>query len=534
VTAGLKRLDASRAGGGATSVRRRVDCPIGAATDGARNQYTARSVPLLDGRAKCVTQASPPETCEVRLPPLRMMAHMTTRDPFASFRALALLALLAAACQSSPRSDGSPGSPAAPPTIESFTPSRSAVFVGEATELTAVFSGDSASIAGIGPVESGVAVATPALARATTFTLTVRRAQQQVEASVSIAASYRDRFRELAPSPVARRQHVAVALADGGALVMGGNTSEFINTPDTVSTHRFDPITETVSPGPELAFSAQAFFTAPARLDGGGFLLVGGGINSEGIAAQAFDATARRFERVGDTNLDHAEGATATALGDGSVLVAGGQLPALSTAERYDPTSRQWSLVGDMAVGRLGHTATRLADGRVLIVGGQVTCCAANGELFTRTAEIYDSLAGGFQATGSLATARVFHAATLLPDGRVLVTGGFVDASGATTPSAEIYDPSTGRFSAGGDMQVARDLHSAILLTDGRVLVLGGERASAETDVFDPATDRWSAGPTLQPAWAAFTATLLANGKVLVFGGEDAAGFPASTVMLFE
>ena len=448
-------------------------------------------------------------------------------------------ALLAAGCGATPGHGESPSAPL--PAIEAFTAASSAVLVGEATMLTAVFSGDSASIDGIGPVESGRAVTTPPLARTTTFELSVRRGQRHVEDRVTVTASYRDRFRALAPSPVARTQHVAMALADGGALVMGGNTSETLNVPDTDTTQRFDPLTETLSPGPPLAFTAQAISTTPVGLDGGGFLLVGGGINSKAttgtrpsVAVQAFDATARRFDRVGDLGAGHGAGPTATALGDGDggVLVAGGEIPALPTAERYDPVSGRWAQVGDLVVARRGHTATRLADGRVLIVGG-VTCCDANGEILTGAAEIRDPFLGGFRPTGSLATARAFHAATLLPDGRVLVTGGIVAGSSATS-SAEIFDPATGQFSPGGAMQVGRYLHSAILLTDGRVLVLGGERATAASDLFDPTEGRWTPGPTLEPAWAASTATLLANGKVLVFGGEDMQGFPVATVMVYE
>src|SRR5512135_3894196 len=127
---------------------------------------------------------------------LRRTSHMVPR-----YGALAFCWLLTAGCGDSPRSDDS-GSPAAPPVIESFASAASAVHVGEGTELTAVFSGDGASIDGIGPVESGVPVATPALARTTTFTLTVRRGSQQIEARLSIAATYRERFRELTPSPV--------------------------------------------------------------------------------------------------------------------------------------------------------------------------------------------------------------------------------------------------------------------------------------------------------------------------------------------
>ncbi len=425
--------------------------------------------------------------------------------------------------------------------IESFTSAAGAVHVGESTQLTAVFSGDSASIDGIGPVESGVPVATPALARTTTFTLTVRRGPQQVEARLSIAATYRDRFRQLAPAPVAYTQHVAMALADGGALVMGGNTSESPNVPDTDTSRRFDPVAETMLPGPQLAFSANAGFTMPVELDGGAFLLVGGGINSgtqlggvDGLrATQVFDATTGRFGRVGDLNFRHHMGGTATALGDGSVLVAGGDLPGISAAERYDPASARWATAGNMATARRGHTATRLADGRVLIAGG-VTSSDMTGEILVGTAEIYDPASGGFQPTGSMATTRAFHAATLLPDGRVLVTGGFVAVDGSTTESAEVYDPSTGHFSPAGAMQVSRMVHSAILLTDGRVLVLGGLQAAAVTDIFEPTADRWSPGPILEPAWGASTATLLRNGKVLVFGGEDASGFPVSTVMLYE
>ncbi len=446
--------------------------------------------------------------------------------------AIALCSLLVAGC-------GDSGSPSAPPLIESFTSAASAVHVGESTQLTAVFSGDGASIDGIGPVESGVPAATPALARTTTFTLTVRRGSQQVEARLSIAATYRDRFRQLTPSPVAYTRHVAMALADGGALVMGGNTSESPNTPDADTSHRFDPVTETVSPGPRLAFTAESDLTTPAALDDGGFLLVGPGINSalhldSGLrATQAFDATTGAFHRVGDLAFRHDAGGTATTLGDGSVLVAGGHVPAISTAERYDPASEQWAAAGDMATARRGHTATQLADGRVLIAGG-VICCDLAGEILTGKAEIYDPGTGVFQPTGSLVTARALHTATLLADGRVLVTGGFVAVDESTTASAEVYDPSTGSFSPAGAMQVGRVVHSAILLTDGRVLVLGGLQASSATDVFDPTTDLWQPGPTLEPAWGASTVTLLRNGRVLVFGGEDTSGFPVSTVNLYE
>jgi len=451
-------------------------------------------------------------------------------SPRRRIAAVAVSSLLAAACDASPGANSMAPAPAAP-AIESFVSAPDAVFVGEPATLTAVFSGDSAAIKGIGPVQSGVPVASPALARATTFTLVVRSGSQEVEARLTVPAVYRDRFRALAPSPIARTQHVAMALAGGGALAMGGNASDSPNVPDADSTDRFDPVGETVSPGPTLAFSAMATFTATAQLPGGGLLLIGGGVNSgtelggvDGIrATQAFDPAAGTFSRVG---------ATAT-LDDGRVLVAGGEVPSTTAAERYDPSSGTWSSAGDMGTRRRGHTATTLGDGRVLLAGG-VSCCDAAGETLTGTAEIFDPARGEFTPTGSLGTARAFHSATLLTDGRVLVTGGLVDLSASTTASAEIYDPSTGLFGPAGEMQIARLAHAAVLLSDGRVLVLGGVSASPLTDLYDPGSDRWSPGPPLQPAWAWSTATLLDSGKVLVLGGEDAQGFPVATAMLFE
>ena len=84
--------------------------------------------------------------------------------------------------------------------------------------------------------------------------------------------------------------------------------------------------------------------------------------------------------------------------------------------------------------------------------------------------------------------ARWSHTATLLPDGRVLVTGSYIN-SGESRASAELYDPTSGRWTATGSMDLGRDGHTATLLPDGRVLVAGDynyeSRASAE--LYDPA-----------------------------------------------
>ena len=59
-----------------------------------------------------------------------------------------------------------------------------------------------------------------------------------------------------------------------------------------------------------------------------------------------------------------------------------------------------------------------------------------------------------FNNTGSLDTARYFHTATLLPNGKVLVAGGLGNSGSLT--SAELYDPASGSWTATGSLNTAR------------------------------------------------------------------------------
>jgi len=470
------------------------------------------------------------------------------------FTGLLLLSIHGGTLLTACGASGRPGNAPHPgPSITRFAATADTVFVGDRTQLTAVFSGDSAEIDGLGPVASGTAVDTPVLAAGRAFTLTVHAAGQSAQATVNVAARYRDRVRQLADAPVARKDHVAMALPDGSALAMGGNTSEAINVPDMDSTSRFDPATERFTAGPDLAFSVSVdtgFTTAlPLRT---GFMLAGGGINSGvgigtpgTVLSQTFDPASQKFTRAGDLQVRHLGTGNGTLLADGRVLLTGGGLPGIDESEIYDPTSRAWTKGSPMGTARRLHTATLLHDGRVLIAGGFV-CCVVEGQTATETAsaaaEIFDPVTGNFTPTGSMAAGRALHQATLLPDGRVLMSGGFgTPGPGEPCPEhAEVYDPASGTFAPAGDLQIGRSLHSAILLTDGRVLVVGGladlsdRTGVTQTEIYVPATNAWSPGPMLQAAWRGATATLLGNGKVLVFGGEGASGFPEASTLLFE
>ncbi len=127
-----------------------------------------------------------------------------------------------------------------------------------------------------------------------------------------------------------------------------------------------------------------------------------------------------------------------------------------------------------MVTARFSHTATLLPDGKVLVSGG------SGSTDYLSNAEVYDLATGTWRTTGSLAMARYGHTATLLPSGKVLVSGGF-DGNGASS-GAEVYDPATGTWRTTGSMVTARYGHTATLLPDGRVLASRGPSAELYED----------------------------------------------------
>ena len=154
---------------------------------------------------------------------------------------------------------------------------------------------------------------------------------------------------------------------------------------------------------------------------------------------------------------------------------------------------------------------------------------------FSNTVSVPDKMT--FDYVGDLGTARYGHTATLLNDGRVLVTGGR-DLDQHVLGSTELFSPVTREWSPTGNFNAGREGHTATLLQDGRVLVIGGKWGGgdlAKVDVFDPTTDTWlGGGDLLFYARSFHTATLLSDGSVLVTGGYGVAdgGYPANTEVI--
>jgi hypothetical protein len=95
-----------------------------------------------------------------------------------------------------------------------------------------------------------------------------------------------------------------------------------------------------------------------------------------------------------------------------------------------------------MAIPRAFHTATLLPNGKVLVAGGFFT---SHDGIFhwLSSAELYDPASGTWNSTSNLSTERSSATATLLPNGKVLVAGGQT-TNGPIVSSAELYDVGLG------------------------------------------------------------------------------------------
>jgi Bacterial Ig-like domain (group 2)/Kelch motif/Galactose oxidase, central domain len=359
-------------------------------------------------------------------------------------------------------------------------------------------------------------------------------------ATVTVTTSS-SRFTPTGSLNEARGLHTATLLPDNKVLVAyGSNSSAYTNATGYVglsSIEVYDPGTGTFT---EIVGDdgAGVYGHTATLLQNGEVLLAGGFVNSvwdyagsstSDNGAGLYDSATGVFSVTGNMTANRGDH-TATLLANGKVLIAGGadQDPTgtgLASAELYDPSTGTFTQTGSMAVGRFLHTATLLQNGKVLIVGGALT----SGSAPVATAEVYDPSTGIFTMTGAMATARERHTATLLADGRVLIVGGTTSTgAGDPTATAEVYDPSTGSFSVTGSMAEARTFHTATLLPNGKVLVAGGGDENSTAEVYDPATGYFSITGGMEIGRSGHTATLLPNGSVLVAGGGIFAGLASA------
>jgi large repetitive protein len=291
---------------------------------------------------------------------------------------------------------------------------------------------------------------------------------------------------------VNRSSHTATLLNDGRVLIAGG---EDMATNVLSSLELYNPVTGTFVLAGNMLFP-RTDHTA-TLLSSGTVLLAGGRSGATAVttlkAAETWSPVSGHSSSTAAMTMARAWH-SATTLASGKVLVAGGSNAdgVTNSAELYDVSSGHWTATGSLAQARAGHAATLILAGRVLVSGGYAYCPGVTPtppaciDSALTAAEMYNPSTGKFTKTNSMLVARgaatVPLASVLLPDGRVLVPGGGLH-SGSSIATAETYRPATAKFSLAANMHSERVGHTVTLLPSGKVLVTGGVDGDAGTSL---------------------------------------------------
>lgn len=270
-------------------------------------------------------------------------------------------------------------------------------------------------------------------------------------------------------------------LANGHLFVTGGHIENSVGLPNASV---YDPFSDAWTPVPDM--NAGRWYPTNTTLANGDVLVLSGSIDRfVGVnkLPQVFQVASGTWRDLTNAQLGLALYPRMHLAPNGRVFNSG---PSRMT--RYLDTSGTgtWTLVGNHKfVNERSYGSSVMYDhGKVLVMGG--------GDPPTATAEVIDLNADPpvWQFVGSMAFVRRQLNATLLPDGKVLVTGGTSGQgfNNPTTPvfAAEMWDPVTKIWTTMASGQIPRLYHSiAVLLPDGRVLLTGGNNY-LEAEVYSP------------------------------------------------
>ena len=278
----------------------------------------------------------------------------------------------------------------------------------------------------------------------------------------------------------ARSNLTASLLVSGKVLIVGGSSGT-----GAASAELYDPASNTFVATGNPAVGRESH--TATSLASGKVLIAGGLSGQNGLtSAELYDPTAGSFSMTGNLTAARYQH-SATLLADGRVLLVGGNVKStdtgnhdgLDSAELYDPTTGTFAATGSCGQ-RVAPEAALLSEGTVLVGGGWH---GFEGYFNSSSLDLYDPASGQSSRTGPLAVSRALFSMTLLADGSVLMTGGLQHNGGSEDGylvNAEIYGPTARTSTLTACMTEARYSHTATLLSDGRVLITGGRRSGAD------------------------------------------------------
>jgi Tfp pilus assembly protein PilX len=335
----------------------------------------------------------------------------------------------------------------------------------------------------------------------------------------------------------ARREHAAALLPNGKVLIAGGLSALPVVVANvTNAMDLYDPVTRTFTAAGNMQYQRRNLTITAQDVSVGKAVIASGG-GSGGPPQPYWAYNSLEFYQYSTNALipiakylppnegrqwGHTATLLANSVGGGILIVGGGKTGAAPTVTEVYQNMGEALDAWDIGTVRHAHTATRLSTDDILITGGfGDTGPPGTGKFLSSTYLISaDGKTNGYSST-SMATARAYHTATLLPDNRVLIVGGY---NGVYLDSATMSNADGTTMTSVVSTTTARAYHTATLLPTGKVLIVGGANSGGSltsVDLFDPHTDTFRSVAPLKTARAYHTATLLPDGSVLIAGGDS-------------
>ncbi|HEY6253129.1 MAG TPA: galactose oxidase-like domain-containing protein [Candidatus Angelobacter sp.] len=329
-------------------------------------------------------------------------------------------------------------------------------------------------------------------------------------------------------------------LPDGKPLVLGGTLKYDVAAPagafwGSKNTALFDPATEKFTNGPDM--SGGRWYPTATLLGNGSVMVLAGEAAKGGTNIKVEIGDGKRWTTVGIAFGAIQYYPREHLLPDGKVFEDGPN----ADSQMFDLVTHRWTFVAKTNFGQLRTYGSSVllpltpAGGykpKVMILGG--------GNEFppgaaTNTTELIDlSVPAPKWVTGpAMVAARIQMNATMLPTGKVLVSGGSAANEDPQTAvlQAELYDPTTNAFTSASTMHFARLYHSnTLLLPDATVIAVGSNpvrgRATFEPhiEVYKPAYLFDSTGnPAKRPVIASLSSSRIKYGTTFQINTPDAA-----------
>ena len=221
----------------------------------------------------------------------------------------------------------------------------------------------------------------------------------------------------------------------------------------------------------------------------------------------------------------------AVMLRTGKVLLFAGSYVSSYVERVWDPATGALTLVPNPYYNLFCSGQAQLPDGRILVVGGfdPPSLGAAN-------ANIFDPVAQSWSALPNMSYRRWYPTATTLPDGRMLVTSGGQTCLTCLADLPEVFDPSTGRFTTMTSARLAVPYYPFMfVMPDGSVVDAGANEDAVATSKLDLTTGKWS---TVDPVVRdGHSAAMYLPGRILKTGtaaDSGTAGNAAATAFALD